>query len=305
MGETMEKSRRILQKAKREEAFIQRLFFIFSLISIFTTLGIIGMLLGESFLFFRKVSIVDFFTDTQWTPLFYEKHFGVLPLLCGTFLTTGIAMLVAAPLGILIAIFLSEYASPRVRRLCKPILEILAGVPTVVYGYFALLFVTPLLKRFIPSIAGFNALSPGIVMGIMILPLVSSLSEDAMHAVPQSLREAGYALGSTKFEVSTKIVFPAAFSGITASLILALSRAIGETMLVTIAAGQMPQLTLNPLVPIMTMTAFIAQVSLGDVPAGTLEYQTIFAVGLLLFLFTLILNVLARKLRQRFQEVYR
>lgn len=305
MGETMEKSRRILQKAKREEAFIQRLFFVFSLISIFTTLGIIGMLLGESFLFFRKVSIVDFFTDTQWTPLFYEKHFGVLPLLCGTFLTTGIAMLVAAPLGILIAIFLSEYASPRVRRLCKPILEILAGVPTVVYGYFALLFVTPLLKRFIPSIAGFNALSPGIVMGIMILPLVSSLSEDAMHAVPQSLREAGYALGSTKFEVSTKIVFPAAFSGITASLILALSRAIGETMLVTIAAGQMPQLTLNPLVPIMTMTAFIAQVSLGDVPAGTLEYQTIFAVGLLLFLFTLILNVLARKLRQRFQEVYR
>ncbi|MEN3203780.1 MAG: phosphate ABC transporter permease subunit PstC [Atribacterota bacterium] len=300
----MQDNKRILKRAKREEAFMRRLFFVFSFISVFTTLGIIGMLLFESAQFFRRVSIVSFFTDTQWTPLFYEKHFGILPLLCGTLLTTGIAILVAAPLGILIAIFLSEYASPRVRRLCKPILEILAGVPTVVYGYFALLFVTPLLKRVIPSLSGFNALSPGIVMGIMILPLVSSLSEDAMHAVPQSLREAGYALGSTKFEVATKIVFPAAFSGVTASLILALSRAIGETMLVTIAAGQMPQLTLNPLVPIMTMTAYIAQVSLGDVPAGTLEYQTIFAVGLLLFIFTLLLNVLARKLRQRFREVY-
>ncbi len=300
----MQDNKRILKRAKREEAFMRRLFFVFSFISVFTTLGIIGMLLFESAQFFRRVSIVSFFTDTQWTPLFYEKHFGILPLLCGTLLTTGIAILVAAPLGILIAIFLSEYASPRVRRLCKPILEILAGVPTVVYGYFALLFVTPLLKRVIPSLSGFNALSPGIVMGIMILPLVSSLSEDAMHAVPQSLREAGYALGSTKFEVATKIVFPAAFSGVTASLILALSRAIGETMLVTIAAGQMPQLTLNPLVPIMTMTAYIAQVSLGDVPTGTLEYQTIFAVGLLLFIFTLLLNVLARKLRQRFREVY-
>lgn len=262
------------------------------------------MLFFESVLFFRKVNVLSFLTDTQWTPLFYEKHFGILPLLCGTFLTTGIAVLVAAPLGILIAIFLSEYATPRTRSICKPILEVLAGVPTVVYGYFALLFVTPLLKRVIPSLAGFNALSPGIVMGIMILPLVSSLSEDAMHAVPQSLREAGYALGSTKFEVATKIVFPAAFSGVTASFILALSRAIGETMLVTIAAGSMPQLTLNPFVPIMTMTAFIATVSLGDVPAGTLEYQTIFAVGLVLFLFTFFLNLIARRLRQRFREVY-
>jgi phosphate transport system permease protein len=273
-------------------------------VAIFTTLGIIGMLFFESFLFFRKVNVLSFLTDTQWTPLFYEQHFGILPLLCGTLLTTGIAVLVAAPLGILIAIFLSEYATPRTRNICKPILEVLAGVPTVVYGYFALLFVTPLLKRVIPSLAGFNALSPGIVMGIMILPLVSSLSEDAMHAVPQSLREAGYALGSTKFEVATKIVFPAAFSGVTASFILALSRAIGETMLVTIAAGSMPQLTLNPLVPVMTMTAFIATVSLGDVPAGTLEYQTIFAVGLVLFLFTFFLNLIARRLRQRFREVY-
>jgi len=293
-----------LRRAKREEAFVRHLFFVFSLVAIFTTLGIIGMLFFESFLFFRKVNVLPFLTDTQWTPLFYEQHFGILPLLCGTLLTTGIAVLVAAPLGILIAIFLSEYATPRTRNICKPILEVLAGVPTVVYGYFALLFVTPLLKRVIPSLAGFNALSPGIVMGIMILPLVSSLSEDAMHAVPQSLREAGYALGSTKFEVATKIVFPAAFSGVTASFILALSRAIGETMLVTIAAGSMPQLTLNPLVPVMTMTAFIATVSLGDVPAGTLEYQTIFAVGLVLFLFTFFLNLIARRLRQRFREVY-
>ncbi len=293
-----------MRRAKKEEAFVRHLFFVFSLVAIFTTLGIIGMLFFESVLFFRKVNVLSFLTDTQWTPLFYEKHFGILPLLCGTFLTTGIAVLVAAPLGILIAIFLSEYATPRTRSICKPILEVLAGVPTVVYGYFALLFVTPLLKRVIPSLAGFNALSPGIVMGIMILPLVSSLSEDAMHAVPQSLREAGYALGSTKFEVATKIVFPAAFSGVTASFILALSRAIGETMLVTIAAGSMPQLTLNPFVPIMTMTAFIATVSLGDVPAGTLEYQTIFAVGLVLFLFTFFLNLIARRLRQRFREVY-
>lgn len=301
----MRRNDETVRKAKRQEAFVRGLFFVFSLVAVFATLGIIGMFFFESAHFFQKVSVVSFLTDTQWTPLFYEKHFGILPLLCGTLLTTGIAILVAAPLGILIAIFLSEYAPPRLRRFCKPVLEILAGVPTVVYGYFALLFVTPLLKRVIPSLSGFNALSPGIVMGIMILPLVSSLSEDAMHAVPHSLREAGYALGSTKFEVATKVVFPAAFSGITASLILGLSRAIGETMLVTIAAGQMPQLTFNPLVPIMTMTAFIAQVSLGDVPAGTLEYQTIFAVGLLLFLFTLLLNSLARKLRQRFQEVYR
>jgi phosphate transport system permease protein len=300
----VKETQRVLRRAKREEAFVRHLFFIFSLVAIFTTLGIIGMLFFESALFFRKVNVLSFLTDTQWTPLFYEKHFGILPLLCGTLLTTGIAVLVAAPLGILIAIFLSEYATPRTRNICKPILEVLAGVPTVVYGYFALLFVTPLLKRVIPSLAGFNALSPGIVMGIMILPLVSSLSEDAMHAVPQSLREAGYALGSTKFEVATKIVFPAAFSGVTASFILALSRAIGETMLVTIAAGSMPQLTLNPLVPVMTMTAFIATVSLGDVPAGTLEYQTIFAVGLVLFLFTFFLNLIARRLRQRFREVY-
>ncbi|NSW77125.1 MAG: phosphate ABC transporter permease subunit PstC [Candidatus Atribacteria bacterium] len=294
----------VLRRAKRQESFVKKLFLVFSLLSIFTTLGIIFILVFQALGFFRKVSIVEFLTSTKWTPLFYEKHFGILPLLTGTVLITVIAILVAAPLGILTALFLSEYASPRVRRMVKPVLEILAGVPTVVYGYFALLFVTPLLRRFIPSIAGFNALSPGIVMGIMILPLVASLSEDAMQAVPLSLREGGYALGATKFEVAIQIVLPAAFSGITASLVLAVSRAVGETMLVTIAAGQMPQFTFNPLVPIETMTAFIAQISMGDTPTGSLEYQTIFAVGLVLFLLTFLLNLLARKLRERFRERY-
>lgn len=294
----------VLRRAKRQESFVKKLFLVFSLVSIFTTLGIIFILVFQALGFFRKVSIVEFLTSTKWTPLFYEKHFGILPLLTGTVLITVIAILVAAPLGILTALFLSEYASPRVRRMVKPVLEILAGVPTVVYGYFALLFVTPLLRRFIPSIAGFNALSPGIVMGIMILPLVASLSEDAMQAVPLSLREGGYALGATKFEVAIQIVLPAAFSGITASLVLAVSRAVGETMLVTIAAGQMPQFTFNPLVPIETMTAFIAQISMGDTPTGSLEYQTIFAVGLVLFLLTFLLNLLARRLRERFRERY-
>lgn len=294
----------VLRRAKLQEGFVKRLFLVFSLVSILTTLGIIFILVFEALGFFRKVSIVEFLTSTKWTPLFYEKHFGILPLLTGTVLITVIAILVAAPLGILTALFLSEYASPQVRRMVKPVLEILAGVPTVVYGYFALLFVTPLLRRFIPSIAGFNALSPGIVMGIMILPLVASLSEDAMQAVPLSLREGGYALGATKFEVAIQIVLPAAFSGITASLVLAVSRAVGETMLVTIAAGQMPQFTFNPLVPIETMTAFIAQISMGDTPTGSLEYQTIFAVGLVLFLLTFLLNLLARRLRERFRERY-
>lgn len=305
MGKTSKKNKDlVILQAKRKEQVVRSLFFIFSLISIFTTLGIVFVLVFEAIGFFQEVSILEFLTDTLWTPLFYDKHFGILPLLCGTLLTSLIAMLVAGPLGLLTAIFLSEYASPRVRRICKPILEILAGVPTVVYGYFALLFVTPLLQKIIPSLSGFNALSPGIVMGIMILPLVSSLSEDAMYVVPQGLREAAYALGSTKMEVSLKVVVPAAFSGITTSFILAISRAIGETMLVTIAAGQMAQLTFNPLVPIQTMTAYIVQVSLGDTPAGSLEYKTIFAVGLVLFLLTLILNLVAQWLRKRFREAY-
>jgi phosphate transport system permease protein len=211
---------------------------------------------------------------------------------------------VALPMGLLSAVYLSEYAAPRVRRTVKPILEVLAGVPTVVYGYFALLFVTPLLQRFIPNLAGFNALGPGIVMGIMILPLVSSLSEDAMQGVPRGLREGSYALGATKMQTSLKVVVPAAFSGITAAFILAVSRAIGETMIVAIAAGQQPRLTLNPLVPIETMTAYIVQVSLGDTPQGTLEYRTIFAVGMLLFLGTFVLNLVSAWLRERYREEY-
>jgi len=292
-------------KANERERGIELFLLFCASVSIFTTLGIIAVLLFETVDFFREVSIVSFFTDTEWTPLFAQKRFGIWPLLTGTILISGIAMLVALPAGLLSSLYLSEYAPERVRRAVKPVLEILAGIPTVVYGYFALLFVTPLLQRFLPGLAGFNALSPGIVMGIMILPLVSSLSEDAMQAVPRSLREGAYALGSTNLQVSFRIVVPAAFSGITASFILAVSRAIGETMIVAIAAGQQPRLTANPLVPIETMTAYIVQVSMGDTPVGTLEYKTIFVVGMMLFLSTLVLNILSQRLRARFREVYR
>jgi len=274
------------------------------LLSIFTTVGIIGVLLFETIAFFEEVSVFEFLTDTDWAPLSGNKRFGVLPLLSGTALTSVIAMLMAVPLGILTAIFLSEYAPDKLRRVLKPILEILAGVPTIVYGYFALLFVTPLLQRLIPSLEGFNALSPGIVMGIMILPLVSSLSEDAMYAVPRSLRDAAYALGSSRLQVAWRVVVPAAFSGITASFVIAISRAIGETMLVTIAAGQKANLTINPLVAIETMTTYIVQVSLGDTPSGTLEYRTIFAVGMVLFVSTFVLNIVGDRMRQRFRERY-
>ena len=273
-------------------------------LSVLTTLGIIAVLVVETVAFFQEVPIWQFLTDTQWTPLFANKHFGIWPLVCGTALTSIIAILVAMPLGLLSAIYLSEFANERVRKTVKPLLEILAGIPTVVYGYFALLFVTPLLQRFIPQLAGFNALSPGIVMGIMIIPMVASLSEDAMYTVPQSLREAAYALGSSKLQVSLRVVVPAAFSGIAASFLLAISRAIGETMIVAIAAGQQPRLTLNPLVPVETMTAYIVQVSLGDTPTGTLEFKTIFAVGMALFVSTLGLNLISLWLRERFREKY-
>jgi phosphate transport system permease protein len=239
-----------------------------------------------------------------WTPLFANPRFGVLPLVGGTVLVSLIAMAVALPMGLVSAIYLSEYAPDSLRRVVKPVLEILAGVPTVVYGYFALMFVTPLLQGIWPTLAGFNALSPGIVMGIMILPLVSSLSEDAMRAVPRGLREGAYALGATRMQTAWQIVVPAAFSGITAAFILAVSRAIGETMIVAIAAGQQPRLTLNPFVPVETMTAYIVQVSLGDTPQGTLEYRTIFAVGMLLFLMTFVLNLASTWLRERFREEY-
>lgn len=274
------------------------------ILSVLTTFAILGILTYETVEFFREVTFLEFFGDTRWTPLFVSKHFGIWPLFCGTMLVTVIAMIVALPLGILCAVYLSEYAHPGVRKVVKPLLEILAGIPTVVYGYFALLFVTPLLQKVIPGMAGFNALSPGIVMGIMILPIVSSLSEDAMYAVPQSLREGAYALGCTKLQVSFKTVVPAAFSGITASFILGVSRAIGETMIVAIAAGLQPRLTVNPIESIETMTAYIVQISLGDTPRGTIEYKTIFAVGMVLFVTTFALNIVSLWLRERYREEY-
>ena len=289
---------------KRFEFLIEWALFLCALLSVGTTAGIILVLAVETFAFLREVPITAFLFGTEWTPLFATPRFGVLPLVSGTVLVSAIAMLVALPTGLLSAIYLSEYADHRVRRAVKPVLESLAGVPTVVYGYFALLFVTPLLQRIIPDLAGFNALGPGIVMGIMILPLVSSLSEDAMQAVPRSLREGSYALGATKMQTSLRVVLPAAFSGITAACILAASRAIGETMIVAIAAGQQPRLTWNPLLPVETMTAYIVQVSLGDTPQGTLEYRTIFAVGMLLFAGTFLLNLASAWLRERFREEY-
>lgn len=289
---------------KRSESIIEWALFLCALLSIGTTVGIILVLAVETFAFLREVPIADFLFGTEWTPLFATPRFGVLPLVTGTVLVSAIAMLVALPMGLLSAIYLSEYAPVGVRRVVKPVLEILAGVPTVVYGYFALLFVTPLLQSFLPDLAGFNALAPGIVMGIMILPLVSSLSEDAMQGVPRGLREGAYALGATKMQTSLRVVLPAAFSGITAACILAASRAIGETMIVAIAAGQQARFTLNPMVPIETMTTYIVQVSLGDTPAGTLEYRTIFAVGMLLFLGTFGLNLVSAWLRERYREEY-
>jgi phosphate transport system permease protein len=286
------------------ERIIEQILFGCAALSILVTAGIVAVLIFETAAFLREVPLTEFLFGTEWTPLFYNKKFGVLPLVAGTALVSGIAMAVALPAGLLSAIYLSEYAPPRVRRVVKPILEVLAGVPTVVYGYFALLFVTPLLQNLVPGLSGFNALSPGIVMGIMILPLVSSLSEDALHSVPNGLREGAYALGATRMQATVRVVVPAALSGISAAAILAVSRAIGETMIVAVAAGQQPRLTLNPLVPIETMTAFIVQVSMGDTPAGTIEYRTIFAVGMLLFLGTFALNLFSNWLRNRFREEY-
>ena len=265
------------------EWIVERVLLLCALLSVLTTAGIIGVLALETLAFLRDVPVLDFLTGTEWTPLFSSQKFGVLPLVVGTMLVSAIAMVVALPMGLLSAIYLSEYAPNNLRRVVKPVLEILAGVPTVVYGYFALTFVTPLLQQVFPTLSGFNALSPGLVMGLMIMPLVSSLSEDAMQAVPRGLREGSYALGATRMQTALRVVVPAAFSGITAAFILAVSRAIGETMIVAIAAGQQPRLTGNPFVPIETMTAYIVQVSLGDTPRGTIEYRTIFAVGMLLF----------------------
>ena len=288
----------------RTERVIEGLLLLSALVSVATTAGSVAVLAVETFAFLREVPLLDFIAGTEWTPLFATQRFGVLPLVLGTVVVSVISLVVAVPAGLLSAIYLSEYAPDRLRRIVKPVLEILAGVPTVVYGYFALTFVTPALQAWLPGLSGFNALSPGLVMGLMILPLVSSLSEDAMRAVPRGLREGAYALGATRMQTAWQVVVPAAFSGITAAVILAASRAIGETMIVAIAAGQQPRLTANPFVPIETMTAYIVQVSLGDTPQGTLEYRTIFAVGMLLFLMTMALNLLSTWLRARFREEY-
>ncbi len=290
--------------SKLRERAIERLLSLSSYLSILTTILIFFIFLVESIDFFREVSIVEFFTDTKWTPLYKPQHFGILPLLAGTFLTSAIACIFATPIALLTAIYLSQYAKPAFRNLVKPGLEILVGIPTVVYGYFALVMLTPLLKQIIPQIKIFNALSAGLVMGVMILPIISSLSEDAMTAVPKHLKEGALAMGATKFETTLKVVIPAAKSGIIASFILALSRAIGETMIVAIAAGATPNLTLNPLESVQTMTAYIAQVSLGDTPFGSIEYKTVFAVGFLLFLFTLVLNIIGKLLLGWKQEIY-
>lgn len=289
---------------RRKERLIERLLQSSALLSVFTTLAILGVLLFQAADFFLEVSIIEFLTDRRWTPLFTPQHFGIMPLVSGTILVTIISLLVAVPVGLGTAIYLSEYAPDRLRRIIKPILEVLAGVPTVVYGYFALTFVTPILQIMFPEMIVFNALSAGMVMGIMIVPMVSSLSEDAMLAVPNYLREGAYALGAKKHEVALQIVFRSAFSGIVASIILAISRAIGETMIVSIAAGSTPRLTLNPLESIQTMTGYITQISLGEAPYGSLEYQTIFSVGLTLFILVFVVNIIGNYLIQRYWRQY-
>ncbi|MBK7493707.1 MAG: phosphate ABC transporter permease subunit PstC [Nitrosomonas sp.] len=286
------------------ERFIETFLFLSALLSIAIMLAIIVMLVKESLVFFQHVSIWQFVTDTQWTPLFDDAHYGIMPLVSGTIVSSLIALLVALPLGTIIAIYLSEFAPFTVREMAKPFLELLGGVPTVVYGYFALLFVTPLLQIIFPELPGFNLLSAGLVMGIMIIPYVSSMTEDAMRAVPMNLREGSYAMGATRFQTAIRVVMPAAFSGIAAAYILGISRAVGETMVVAIAAGMQPNLTWNPMEPAATITAYIVQVSLGDLPHGSIGYQTIFAAGLTLLLITLLFNIIGHVLRKRYREIY-
>lgn len=286
-----------------QEKVIAALLLCCALVSVLTTLGIILTLFQVTIEFFQEVSFSQFFLDTRWSPLFSDAHFGIWPLINGTLLISAIAMLVAVPLGLASAAYLSEYASSRVSNILRPAVELLAGIPTVIYGYFALTYVTPLLRNFLP-LAIFNALSAGLVMGVMIIPTIGSISLDSLRAVPRSLREAAYAIGATKMEVTTKVVFPAAISGIAASIILGISRAVGETMIVVIAAGQQPRLTLNPLETVATMTAYIAQVAAGDTPRGSIGYKTLFAVGSTLFLITLLLNIISFWITRRYREVY-
>ncbi len=292
-------------RRKPGEFIIEWFLRICSSLSVFTTVGIITVLSIESVLFFKEVSLSRFLLDTEWTPLFLDKHFGIWPLLTGTLLTSAIALSFSVPAGLIIAIYVSEYASEGVRKILKPVLELLAGIPTIVYGYFALLFITPLLQIIFPEMGSFNALSAGLAMGVMILPMMASLSEDAIYTVPRSLREGAYALGASKLQMICGAVIPGAVGGITAAIILSAARAIGETMIVAIAAGQQPLLHLNPLLPVETMTAYIVQVSLGDTPHGTLEYHTLFAVAMMLFLITMVLNVISLAIRERSKRMYR
>ena len=300
----MQPSATRVRVVKITERLIELSLFLCALFSIAITLGIVWTLLFESWHFFEHVSLFDFLTDTQWTVLFENPRYGIMPLVAGTVVTSGVALLVALPLGTIIAIYLSEYANVTVREILKPILELLSAVPTVVFGYFAFLFVTPILQTLLPELPGFNMLSAGIVIGIMIIPYVSSLSEDAMRAVPVHIREGSYAMGATRLQTAFRVLFPSAFSGIASAYVLGFSRAVGETMVVAIAAGQQPNLTLNPMEGAATLTAYIVQVSLGDLPHGTVPYQSVFAAGLTLMCMTLLFNIGGYLLRKRFREIY-
>jgi phosphate transport system permease protein len=293
---------RLLRKLR--ERAIEFLLLLAAFSSVATMVAIITILVTESLAFFQQVPLVEFLTDTQWSPLYADAHYGILPLVSGTLVTTAVALLVAVPLGTIAAIYLSEFAASQVREVVKPCLELLAGIPTVVYGYFALLFVTPLLQQVLPGLPGFNMLSAGLVIGVMIIPYVSSISEDAMRAVPVHLREGSYAMGATRLQTALRVVLPAAISGIAAAYILGISRAVGETMVVAIAAGLQPKLTWNPLDEAATITTYIVSVSLGDLPQGSLEYQTIFAAGLTLVLLTLVFNIVGHFLTKRYREIY-
>ena len=286
------------------EKIIEFILFLAALSSVATTIAILYILISESVEFFQEVPLIRFLTDTRWTPLFLEKNYGIMSLLSGTLVTSVVALCIAIPVGTIAAIYLSEFASARFRELIKPALELLAAIPTVVYGFFALLYVTPWLQTIFPELPGFNMLSAGLVMGLMIIPYVSSISEDAMRAVPLGLKEGSYAMGATKLQTAIKVIFPAAISGISSSYILGISRAVGETMIVAVAAGQQPNLTINPFEQAATITAFIVQASLGDLPHGTLEYKTIFAAGLTLVLMTLLLNIVGHFLAKKYREIY-
>jgi phosphate transport system permease protein len=299
-------SARLAKRTTRHirERVIEAALFLAASVSVAVTVGIVAILLTESYQFFQHVPLKDFLTDTQWTPLFDDAHYGIMVLLSGTMVSSFVALAVAIPLGTIIAIYLSEFAPFSVREVAKPFLELLGGVPTIVYGYFALLYVTPALQYFFPGLPGFNLLSAGLVMGIMIIPYISSVSEDAMRSVPMAMREGSYAMGATRFQTAIRVVTPAAFSGIAAAYILGISRAVGETMILAVAAGMQPNLTWNPAEPAATITAFIVQVALGDLPHGSIGYQTIFAAGLSLMLLTLFFNVLGHVLKRRFRQAY-